>query len=146
MESNEREEEARLLEQIAANLSDLEALLERYSDNWGYEDPIYRFYHYSFKVYNLQASTLAIVEALQRLAPHRELNEWFMEIVASGTGKTFQRSDNECWTEVTRPIVEAFFHARYFLEMVCRYGRKLTEPPSPLPSGWAAVLHLYGLR
>jgi hypothetical protein len=46
----------------------------------------------------------------------------------------------------TRPIVEAFFHARYFLEMVCGYGRQLTEPPSPLPSGWAAVLYLYGLR
>jgi hypothetical protein len=48
--------------------------------------------------------------------------------------------------EATRPILEAFFHARYFLEMVCRYGRELAEPPSPLPSGWAAVLYLYGLR
>ena len=29
---------------------------------------------------------------------------------------------NQRWTEATRPIVEAFFHARYFLEMVCKYG------------------------
>ena len=47
---------------------------------------------------------------------------------------------------VTRPILEAFFHARYFLEMVCKYGRKLKAPPQVLPSGWAAVLYLYQLR
>jgi hypothetical protein len=142
----ERGEEARLLEQIAANIEELEALLRRHSDMWGYEDPVYRFYHQSFKVYHLQASTEEIVEALQRLAPHRVLNAWFTEIVAAGTGKSFQPSDNARWTETTRPILEAFFHARYFLEMTCRYGRELSEPPTRLPSGWAAVLYLYGLR
>lgn len=28
--------------------------------------------------------------------------------------------------ESTRPIVEVFFHARYFLEMVCKYRKLLT--------------------
>ena len=46
---------------------------------------------------------------------------------------------------MTRPIVEAFFHARYFVEMAVRYAR-LDEPPSLLPSGYAALLCLYGLR
>ena len=41
---------------------------------------------------------------------------------------------------------EAFFHARYFLEMACRYADDLEEPPSLLPSGWAGLLYLYGLR
>ena len=44
------------------------------------------------------------------------------------------------------PIVEAFFHAKYFLEMAVRYGRTLESPPRKLPSGWAAFLYLYDLR
>jgi len=146
MKSRLGDQEAQLLERIRARLGDLEALLHQHRDMWGYEDPVYRFYHQSFKVYYLQDSTTRIVTALQNLSPDSELDSWFAEIVRDGTGKTFQPSDNERWTEVTRPIVEAFFHARYFLEMVCRYGRELTEPPTPLPSGWAAVLCLYGLR
>jgi hypothetical protein len=42
-------------------------------------------------------------------------------------------------------IIEAFFHARFFLEMAVRYA-PLEAPPNPLPSGYAALLHLYGLR
>jgi hypothetical protein len=34
---------------------------------------------------------------------------------------------------VTRPILEAFFHARYFLEMAVRYA-DLETPPEVLPS------------
>ncbi len=50
------------------------------------------------------------------------------------------------WLEVTRPMVEAFFHAHYFLEMAVRYGKQLKHPPRQLPSGWAAFLYLYNLR
>lgn len=46
----------------------------------------------------------------------------------------------------TRPIVEAFFHARFFVEMAVKYGSELTEPPQPMPGGWAALLYLYDLR
>jgi hypothetical protein len=68
-----------------------------------------------------------------------------MEIVRDGTGKTFKTQDNEKWLAVTRPIVEAFFHARFFLEMAVIYGREL-ETPRTLPTGWAAFLYLYDLR
>ena len=37
----------------------------------GFEDPIYRFYHQSFKVYALQNETARIVRVLQSLAPDR---------------------------------------------------------------------------
>lgn len=57
----------------------------------------------------------------------------------------FKTEDNARWTEVTRPILEAFFHARFFLEMAVRYA-DLEKPPLPLPSGYAALLYLYGLR
>ncbi len=84
--------------------------------------------------------------SLQALAPNRPLNQRFMQIVHEGTGKEFTLEDNAHWPERTRPILEAFFHARYFLEMAVKYGRELEAPPNLLPSGWAAFLYLYGLR
>ena len=50
------------------------------------------------------------------------------------------------WLAVTRPILEAFFHALYFLEMAVKYGKELKYPPNRLPSGWASLLYLYNLR
>ena len=43
-------------------------------------------------------------------------------------------------------VLEAFWHADYMLRMAVRYGQELDEAPSLLPSGWAALLHLYGIR
>ena len=141
-----RPEVQQLLENIKAALPRLVSLLEAASDHWGYEDPVYRFYHQSWKVYGLQGRTLEIVDALAALMPGRALNPWFARMVADGTGKTFSADHNQRWLEVTRPIVEAFFHARYFLQMVCKYGGELDAPPVTMPSGWAAVLYLYDLR
>lgn len=50
------------------------------------------------------------------------------------------------WLARNRPKVEAFFHARFMLHMAVRYGSQLKELPDALPSGWAALLYLYGLR
>src|SRR6187551_3252016 len=135
-----------LFASLKAALPELEKLLHECSGEWGYEDPIYRFYHQSFKVYALGRTTTRIVSALQALAPDQQLNEWFVRIVSEGTEKVFTPEDNRHWLEATRPIVEAFFHSRYFLEMAVRYGRQLTVAPQLLPSGWAALLYLYGLR
>ncbi|HEY4594677.1 MAG TPA: hypothetical protein VIJ61_19820 [Thermoanaerobaculia bacterium] len=137
--------EEALLQNLRREREELERLLARCGDRWVYEDSIYRFYHQSFKVYGLQRTTQAIVQRLQALAPDRPLNPWFAQIVEAGTGKTFQPEDNARWTEVTRPILEAFFHARFFLEMAVRYA-DLQEPPRMLPSGYAALLYLFGLR
>ncbi len=137
--------EEALLQSLRRDRPELEKLLAASSDHWGYEDPVYRFYHQSFKAFWLQERTQAIVERLQALAPDRPLNPWFVGIVQSGTGKEFTQADNARWTEVTRPILEAFFHARFFLEMAVRYA-ELASPPQPLPSGYAALLYLFGLR
>lgn len=77
--------------------------------------------------------------------PERPLNAWFATIVAEGTGHRFELADNARWLAAARPCVEAFFHARYFLEMAVRYSN-LDEPPRPLPSGYAALLYLFDLR
>ncbi len=74
-----------------------------------------------------------------------KLNPWFLQIVEAGTGKQFTPADNADWPRVTRPIVEAFFHARFYLEIAVRYAH-IAEPPRLLPSGYAALLYLYGLR
>ena len=142
----EREEaEVALLGRLRERRAALAELLARSSDHWGFEDPVYRFYHQSFKVYHVQETTKSIVAALGDLAPQRPMNEWFLEILALGTGHEFTLEHNSRWTEVTRPILEAFFHARFFLEMAVRYST-LDSPPRPLPSGYAALLYLYGLR
>ena len=141
-----RPKEERLLENIRENLPRLELLLADSSSEWQSEDLIYRFYHQSFKVYRLQSITEEMVVVLKDLLPGEELNSWFLQIVKEGTGKNFSNEDNIRWLKETRPILEAFFHARYFLEMAVKYGKSIKSPPDLLPSGWAALLYLYNLR
>lgn len=137
--------ELALVASLRADAQPLRALFDASCNHWGFEDPVYRFYHQSFKVFGLQSQTEAIVQRLERLVPERSLHPWFVEIVRLGTGKQFTPADNQHWMSVARPIVEAFFHARFFLEMAVRYS-DLDEPPRPLPSGYAALLYLYQLR
>ncbi len=135
-----------LLANIQRDLSDLDELLKESNGTWTYDEGVYRFYHQSFKVFGLQSSTLKVVKALQALLPTIPMNAWFLEIVRQGTGKEFKPEDNENWLEVTRPVLEAFFHARFFLEMAVKYGKELKFPPRSLPGGWAAFLYLFNLR
>ena len=128
------EDRQRLLEAIKANLPELAALLDRARSMWEYEDYVYRFYHGSFKVYGVQSMTIRIVDELRALLPHRSLNDRFLRIVADGTSKEFTPDVNDSWDASTRPLLEAFFHARYFLEMAVKYGSELSEPPQILPS------------
>lgn len=136
----------KLLRNIKQRLPQLEELLARVEDHWGIEDGFYRFYHHSFKVYHLQYATKEICDALQGLLPDHPMNRWFSEIVAQGTGIEFESSHNKDWLRYTRPIVEAFFHAHFFLKMAIKYGKTLERAPHCLPSGWAAVLYLFNLR
>ena len=134
-----------LLRNLDLHVGELTALLANSSSHWGFEDPIYRFYHQSFKVFALQQQTQAIVALLRTLVPDRSLSLRFLAIIEAGTGSEFKPEHNANWDAVTRPIVEAFFHARFFLEMAVRYS-KLDRPPDPLPSEYAVLLCLYGLR
>lgn len=133
-----------LLKNIKSNIVFLEELLKRYSDHWHYEDMIYRFYHQSYKCYYIQSSTLDIVKALKSLAPQDIVfNSFFEKIFSEGTDK---KINNEDFLRHTRPMIEAFFHAKFFLEMAVKYGKELEECPEILPSGWAALLYFYNLR
>ena len=137
---------ARLLQNIKTRLPQLEKLLADLEDEQAAEDGVYRFYHGSYKVYGVQHATTLIVDALKELLPDRPLNAWFGQIVALGTGHKFEDENNDNWFTTTRAIIEAFYHAHYFLEMAVKYGREFDEPPNCMPSGWAAVLYLFNLR
>ncbi len=136
----------RLLQNLKAKLPELKELLAAVEGHWGLEDAVYRFYHQSFKVYRVQEHTERIVSALQSLLPGRELDPDFLTIVKDGTGKEFQLEHNQEWLRHTRPMLEALWHAHYFLRTACKYGEELSEVPRLMPSGWAAFLYLYRLR
>jgi hypothetical protein len=140
----------KLLKNIKDHMPELEEALERATSHWDYEDPIYRFYHHSFKVYHIQEQTESIVELLRKLSPeeNKPMDKYFEEIYLEGThrNRVWQLEHNAIWTTTTRPFLEAFFHAKYFLEMVVKYGKELDEAPNSLPSGWASILCLYNLR
>jgi uncharacterized protein YpmS len=67
-EKQRHESEQQLIANIATARDDLFRLLEEVNDHWGYEDAIYRFYHQSFKVFFLQASTEQILASLMSVA------------------------------------------------------------------------------
>jgi hypothetical protein len=95
-----RPEVTALFANLKAWKKNLNSLLMKCSGEWTYFDPVYRFYHQSFKVFGLQSATLELVAALQALAPDRKLNARFMKIVTEGTGKTFELEHNRRWDEV----------------------------------------------
>lgn len=94
----------------------------------------------------MQELTQEASELLQSLLPDLPLNAWFRQIVIEGTGKEFDLSHNENWLHHKRHMVEALFHAHYFVKMACKYGQELEAQPLGLPSGYAALLYLFDLR
>lgn len=142
--------EEALFNGVRSRQAELEALLNRVNGHWNYEDGVYRFYHHSFKVYyRLQPLTDEIVETMRSLVPQGvRMAPLFVEILSEGTGKQFQMDHNDDWAKHTRPIVEAFFHAKYFLEMAVIYGKELADEkqaPRMMPSGWASLMTLFCL-
>ena len=136
--------ESILRENLKEKAQALKALLEKANARSGYEDGFCEFYAQSFKVFSIQEMTVAIVEMLESLLPGENMNPFFEKVIAAGTGKTFTRDDNKRWVESAGPILTAFLHARFFLEMACEY----TDPPHGwiLPTGWMALRTLYGIH
>jgi len=141
------EMEVELLSAIKARLPLMEAKLQECLSQNTYDNFIYRFYHQSYKVYYLQEITQEMVALLREIMPEgKTFCPYFQEIVNAGaSGKEFESAHNKDWTAHTRPIVEAFFHAKYFLEMAVKYGKMLNQPLSPMPYGYAALMELFGV-
>ena len=140
-----QELELLLLKRLKERKGDLERMLSVMSNHLTYEDHFYRYYHGSFEVYGTQNTTEQAVKLLRELLPERKLNPAFEEIISEGTGKEFNLRHNRNWGKHTRPMLEAFAHTKFMIEMAVRYA-DLPEPPQMLPSGYAALLYLYELR
>lgn len=141
-----KQTEAELLANAKARLPDIEALLAAFER--AEEDAVYRYYHQSFKVFGQQAMIRRARELLHHLAPDAQsLDDGFERICHDALDHEFKMSrTNTNWGAETRPILEAFWHCKYFLGQLNRYAREIDEPVDMLPEGWAAVLELYGLR
>lgn len=136
-----------LLSNIKGALPDLRRLSESVEQDYGFEENVYRYYHQSYKAYTAQGTTNNIVCLLEEIDPklEPEFCPFFAEIIKEGTAIMFNLHHNTKWHEA-RHIVEAFFHAKYFLDMAVKYGEQYEEAPRVLDYGWAALLELYMIR
>ncbi|MBA2735236.1 MAG: hypothetical protein H0U50_00470 [Pyrinomonadaceae bacterium] len=145
-----RKKAQELSDKLLANIKENRTEIEKLSNVFRQleEDYVYRFYHQSFKVFGSTAQIKQAKELFERLAPDSfSLNDWFCSIADEAIGKEFDfAKTNQIWLEETRPILEAFWHSKYFLEQMLVAADELEESPQLLPSGWAAVLYLYNLR
>ena len=135
-----------LLENIKLNESRISALLARFDELE--PDLVYRFYHQSFKVFIGTSLVEQALTLFKQLAPNSTtLNPWFSSIAENAVNKEFDADKtNPIWLEETQPILEAFWHSKYFLQQMITAANELETAPEMLPSGWAAVLYLYNLR
>ncbi len=148
------QKEVVLLGNIKREMPNLERILEQITRTnlWGEEDLVYRFYHESKKGYYIQGLTQTIYSALERISPHQEGEKipdpYYRQIISEGmTGREHKNEDNQNWAQICRPMLEAFWHSKYFLEMAIKYGKAYPEVPKQrIKSGWAALLELYGLK
>ena len=141
-----RSDEA-LLAAIKDRLPDLEPLLEHFRSIE--EDAVYRYYHQSFKVFFFLQPLIERARALfEEIAPtDAPPDAWFAAICEDALEHSFEMArTNANWESEARPILEAFWHCKYFLEQMVASGRELDEAPEVLPFGWAAVLCLYRQR
>ncbi len=135
-----------LLQTIKERRSEIQSKLDWFKK----EEPdlVYRFYHQSFKVFIMVDLIRSSTELFNSLAPDStRLNSDFVAITRKAIGKKFDPArTNQNWVEETLPILQGFWHAKYFLEQMIVAADELDEAPPILPSGWAAVLYLYNLR
>lgn len=131
---------------LLTQLPELERLKQKL-ETWETEDGPYRFYHGSFKVFWLIESSKEILAALAKLFPEgSHLNTFLQEIVDEAFSKKFNENTNSNWTKETRPVVECFFHLKYFLDQAVKYGKDIgrnLEPTQPNDSGWICLMDMF---
>jgi hypothetical protein len=98
-------------------------------------------------VFGLQQITKKAFKLMEEIGGETDpLDGWYCQIIKEGTEGDFGEDTNAHWLEQTRPILKAFWHSKYFLAIMAKYGKELQWAPRALPSGWASVLCLFSLR
>jgi hypothetical protein len=110
-----------LLARIEQRLPEIEELLAEAEDRRGEEDGVYRFYLRSFKVFGLQDFVKTAFKLIQEIGGADDPPcEWYCQIVKEGTEHHFNEKTNAEWLQQTRPILEAFWHTKYFVSMMVK--------------------------
>jgi hypothetical protein len=147
---------SRLFEKIQQYQDDILTLAD-HASGMVYEDRMYRFYHASLKVFWMQDEIEDTMKLFKKLSPSRpySFDKWFLQIIEDAKSQgLFKREYNKDFPSHARPVVEAYLHCKYFLEMLAE-STKLKEDPMVsckegrifgIPSGYAAILELYNLR
>ncbi len=121
-----------LLNSIKARRADLENCLSWFQN----EEPdlVYRFYHQSFKVFILTSLIDRANNLFYELSPTSDdLNPWFCQLVESALSKKFDDETNAKWLEETLPILQAFWHCKYFLEQNTRCRGRVNRSSRDTP-------------
>ena len=111
------------------------------------EDGVYRFYHGSNKVFFLQDPVKAAYALIKEIGGESDPpNFEYARIVEAGTAHQFSATTNENWEAEIKPILEAFWHTKYFINMMVKYAKELETVEMLVQPGMAAVLYLFELR
>jgi hypothetical protein len=138
-----------LANELLANIKSKIEIVDSLAASFTKSEPefIYRFYHQSHKVFGYKETIRYSMQFFESVAPQsRPLNDWFRNIVDAGLSKEFNDSTNANWIDETRPLLEAFWHTKYFVNQMNSAAKSLDTAPDILPYDWAAVLYLYDLR
>lgn len=105
-----------LLRAIKANFEEIQTLHKLFANLE--EDYVYRFYHQSFKVFGMNDVTKQAITLFEKIAPDEvKINDWFKQIADEAIEKEFDwQKTNPIWQTETCPIIEVFWHSKYFLE------------------------------
>lgn len=139
----------RLADLLLANIKSEKDTIDKLVSSFEKSEPefIYRFYHQSFKVFGYKEIIRYTVQFFEELAAESSsLNAWYRGIVDLGLDKDFSDSTNDNWLIETQPLLEAFWHTKFFVTQMKSSAASLETAPEILPYDWAAVLYLYGLR
>jgi hypothetical protein len=131
---------------IKARLPELEEIAEEMEVVE--ENGVYRFYHGSFKVFHLQGPVRKAFDLIKEIGGEDDSPLYdYVAIVEAGAFHKFSRTTNDNWDAETRPILEAFWHTKYFVRMMVEYATKLDRIElAGMDYGLAAVLYLFQLR
>jgi hypothetical protein len=147
---NEQEKQRFLANQLLTNIKSNLNIVEPLVASFRKSEPefIYRFYHQSFKVFGYKELVRFSVNFFEKISPSsRPLNTWYRSIIDKGLANEFNvETTNQNWLQEVQPLLEAFWHSKYFTEQMLSSATTLETAPQTLPYDWAAVLYLFDLR
>ena len=115
---------------IKSRLPELEELAHDLKETE--EDGVYRFYHGSNKVFFLQDPVKEAFTLINEIGGESDPpNFEYARIIGVGTAHQFSETTNENWEAETKPILDAFWHTKYFINMMVKYAKELEKVESP---------------